>query len=312
MEFMLDTSFLRKTSLKNPGFQKLLRLSRSGKIELYISHISWEERRTQYLDELRKSLDDLRKSTEKIKSSNSILASSIDIPTIDFPSDEALIAKSHELMKAFATEHKIQVLAIAQDHAERAWTNYFNVGKPFNPKEERERRRLDIPDSWIFEAAKDLLIHHPDLIFLCDDNKLCESLLEMGIKSIRSIEEVIVLIEAPEPDESGLANGAPEGSEAPTGKAVDITEGKDAEFSEYDRRVLGFINYLQGTPKDDLFGLLVKSSMRLEVAKNAADRLVLMGLVKDTGAHYIPNDPKIAELASQYVEKEIIALLEKQ
>jgi hypothetical protein len=82
-------------------------------------------------------------------------------------------------------------------------------------------------------------------------------------------------------------------------------------FENLDRKVLGYVAYLGSASKEQLFNLLSQSGVSIEVAKNVAERLIISGLIRDTGNHYLPGDPGTAELAAGATEPEIIELLTK-
>ena len=80
-------------------------------------------------------------------------------------------------------------------------------------------------------------------------------------------------------------------------------------FREHERKVLGFVAHF-GTPgKEELFDILSRSGMPREIAQNVAERLVLAGLIQDTGNHYLLPDKALAQLAVPSVEDDIIKLL---
>jgi hypothetical protein len=82
-------------------------------------------------------------------------------------------------------------------------------------------------------------------------------------------------------------------------------------FENLDKKVLGYVAYLGTGTKVQLFTLLTQSGVSVEAAKNVAERLVIAGLIRDTGNHYLPSDLAAAELAAAAVEPEIIDLLTK-
>lgn len=82
-------------------------------------------------------------------------------------------------------------------------------------------------------------------------------------------------------------------------------------FENLDTKVLGYVGYLGGVSKTQLFTALSQSGVAIEVAKNVAERLTIAGLIRDTGNHYLPVDLAAAELAAAAVEPEIIELLTK-
>jgi hypothetical protein len=83
------------------------------------------------------------------------------------------------------------------------------------------------------------------------------------------------------------------------------------QFKLLERKILGFVGYL-GTPtKDQLFALLSKSGVPVETSKNVTERLVIAGILTDTGNHYISSNRSVSDLAAATVETEIIRLLEE-
>lgn len=80
-------------------------------------------------------------------------------------------------------------------------------------------------------------------------------------------------------------------------------------FKGNDGKVLGFIAFLESEGKAQLFALLSQAGITTEVARNAAERLSLAGVVRDIGNHYLIEDRNLARAASATVEQEIIELL---
>lgn len=74
-------------------------------------------------------------------------------------------------------------------------------------------------------------------------------------------------------------------------------------------RALGYVAFLEGGRKDTLFDLLERGGIAPELARNALERLVFMGLVKDTGNHFLPVAGPAADLATGLVTDELIALM---
>jgi hypothetical protein len=78
-----------------------------------------------------------------------------------------------------------------------------------------------------------------------------------------------------------------------------------------EQRVLGYIAYFGDASKAQLFDALEQSGLASTVAHNIAERLALVGLVQDTGHHYIVSDRELALAAAGLVEADIIALLSR-
>ena len=233
--------------------------------------------------------------------------------------DSEIDTKSKAAMARFAAENKIEIVAVASDHAERAWTRYFNVAPPFNPAEERKNRRKDIPDAWIFETAIDLRQEHAELFALCSDGKLSKAMASIGIKVFKETQQVLDLIDKPPaPEPAAKAGEVAIATQAPAEATVEGAEGRldavlaDAaeRFKGLDTKILGYVGYLGSPSKDQLFGLLSQSGVSPDVAHNVAERLAIEGLIEDTGNHYLPTNREACTLAAPLVEFEIIKLLD--
>jgi hypothetical protein len=69
LHLLIDTSFLRKVSLSDPDFRKLLRYSQEDTIKIFVPHIVWEERRTQMAE---RTLSRLRQVRDGIEALNHV------------------------------------------------------------------------------------------------------------------------------------------------------------------------------------------------------------------------------------------------
>jgi hypothetical protein len=294
-------------------------------LKLFVPFIAWEERRTQLLEE---AFDKIRKAREAFESLSTrhprdLILSGLPAPALIVWKDDDVTERSKEVMRKFAEDHKIEVVRLAPDHADRAWERYFNVGHPFNPKEERENRRKDIPDSWILECALDLKVKHDALCAICGDGRLAGALEMNGIhvyrvthaKNARDItREILSEIESELAPDSHV-NRLPT-TEAPVGDASDGSAALaqalrevQSGFDQLSAKVLGYVGYFREITKDQLFELLARSGASPDKARNAADRLALSGILLDTGNYYLPVQKEAALEAAALVEEEIIRLL---
>lgn len=99
---------------------------------------------------------------------------------------------------------------------------------------------------------------------------------------------------------------------APTAAASDLAAllaSQRSAMESAEVRALGFVAFLKGGRKDGLLDLLKRAGIATEMARNALERLVFMGLVKDTGNHYLPVASPAADLAIGLVADEFIALM---
>lgn len=324
---LIDTSYLYKfgTGFDHPDFMKLLHCSTiDGTLKIYIPHIVWEERRTQLLDEAYSSRRKLRESFDALNKeiSTNIILRGIAPPALSIWSESEIDMWSREAMKRFAIANKIEIVSLAPDHADRAWNRYFNVEPPFNRDEKRENRRKDIPDSWIFEAAIDLSKKHSDLLALVPDGKLSDALKSNGVRvlnhpqlvldemdrsTIVEILEDIIRVE----DSVSVSMQEKASVTAPQNELELALAPAREQFNDLELKILGFVGYL-GTPtKDQLFALLSKSGVPVKTTKNVTERLVIAGILADTGNHYLSRNKQASNLAAASVETEIIQLLEE-
>jgi predicted nucleic acid-binding protein len=307
----IDTSILRGVSFSDPDFNKLLDRSRSGTLEIFVPHIAWEERRAQFLDHACSDVRKIRETFESLENrrSDNFVLQSLRPPTLSIWDYAEIEEQSKEAMSEFAAKHKIQVLDISPEHARRAWRSYFQFGSspPFAP--ERKARRDDIPDSWIYEAAADLLADGGGLVALCSDGKLASALRTLGAEVLDGYGAIVAQIEQFE-----LAAKTPAVDTASTAAppSLDGLLSADNErFRSLERRMLGYVAYFNTPTKDQIFGLLIRDDVTLEMAQNTVQRLVIKGLVRDTGNHFLVPDENVAAAAKAAVEEEIIQLLDK-
>src|SRR6266480_550604 len=325
---LLDTSYLRGVGLRSPDFQKLLELAKANTVKLLVPHIAWEEQRTQFLDETFERMRKVRDafSNLNVRYSRDFLLEGLPAPGLVLWEEKEVYEKSKETMRAFAVRNKIEIVEIAPDHAVRSWDRYFSVGLPFDPKEEREERRKDIPDSWILACALDLKGMYPNLRALCGDVRLSDALEAHGIsvyritqtkKAAEVTRDVMAAIEAelaPEPAKTAwktrdAAYKAEPSPATATDGVMAALAGAESDFRDLEIKVLGYVASLDTVGKDQLFDLLGRVGIPAEKARNAAERLTLVGILVDTGNHYLVGNKTAGEQAAKVVEPEIIKLL---
>lgn len=310
----VDTSSLRRAGFRNPDFQKLLLRSKGRALRIVVSEIAWEEWRTDMRDKACKKTGDVRSQFEALKANapSHRFLGRLPPPALALWDDADIDTASKAAMAEHAAENHIEVIPIGSDHGERAWRRYFGVKvePPFNPSaKDRETRRKDIPDSWIFEAAVDLVAEGHQLAALCFDDNLAAALERAGVRVFREPGDIVTELERAVPQPEAVRDA----DAAAAGQAHDLLGaaigGALEPFRAHERKVLGYVAYFDTPSKSQLISLLERSGMAPEIAKNAADRLVMGGLIRDTGHHYLFSDRKLAHLAASAVEDDIIKLL---
>lgn len=309
---------------KNPDFQKVLKHAQAKRLQVLVPHVAWEEWRTQLLEEPMNMVRDLRAAYEKLvsKMAGDHFLNGLEHPVLVLWPDNEVDGHSKKSMQVFAANNGIEVVKMDVDHAERAWDRYFTVAPPFNSVKSRENRRKDIPDSWILEAAIGLKAQYPNLRALCCDEALSRALRDCDIETdygptAKASEITRTFLEQLEAELAPPVRAAQEIPAKPA-PATRLPKGPELtavlaeaqrEFKDLDVRVLGYVTYLETPTKDQLFGLLAKSGVPIEMARNVAERLVLAKLIEDTGNYYLPGDKQAGERAAALVEPEIIKLL---
>lgn len=92
------------------------------------------------------------------------------------------------------------------------------------------------------------------------------------------------------------------------GELKELFAAQTNPFMLLDVKALGFVTYLRSIGKQAAIGLLVQSGAAADAARNALERLALAGLISDTGHNYLVIEGRLAEMAGQLVEPEMIKL----
>jgi hypothetical protein len=312
----VDTSSLRSAGFRNrdPDFQKLLLRSKARSLRIVVAEVAWEEWRTQMRDSACKKVREIRTRFEELKAAapTNLFLGRLPPPALAIWGDADIDAVSKTAMAEYAAEHRIEIIPMGSDHGERTWRRYFHVTvePPFNPASNRENRRKDIPDSWIFEVAVDLIGSRNRVASLCGDENLAAALGGIGVRVFRKPAQVVEELERVETPAVQMPASQSETTSAAADPLTDTLSAALDSYRDHERKVLGFVASF-GTPsKERVADLLNRSGVAPEITRNAADRLVMSGLLRDTGHHYLVPDKELALLAKASVEDEIIKLLQ--
>lgn len=298
---VVDTSMLRQVHFQHPDFERLLLRSRKGLLKIYIPHIVLEEERTYLLAKLVESVERIQGNLKKVTEGLlAMLAQSLPRPTLDIWTQEELSRNSKEIFDKIIAENKIEVLAISAAHTNNAWKRYFDCAPPFNPDQPREIRRLDIPDSWILEAALDLKGKQGRLCALVADGKLSRALRDHGFEVYEKVESLIDAVE-------GANHALPINSPA-VAEPVSLDQLRSQAFQDVDIIVLGVNEVLRSPSKDSLFDTLARCGVDRAIAVHEARTLVLSGVLTDTGHHLIPTNPMQAVQAADTEAVQLVLL----
>ena len=312
---LVDTGLL--WDIKHPDFQKVVQLSRERHFKIVVPYIVWEERRTQLLDDELDGVKKLQSAYERLdrRKADSILGR-LTLPPFSIWDLEQIVEASKAHMIELAQKNNIEVLPLDANYAERAWDRYFEVHAPFRREESRDNRRKDIPDSWIFEAAIDLAGTHNGLVALCGDGKLGQCFESIGIQIFKTASELLAFLDQDAPRVAQSTSVA-EVDVAAVGGSAEVTQldvlmnAHQRESRDAEQKILGLVGYLGALPKRDLETMLEYLGVSAELRRNAAERLVLSGLIQDTGSTYVPKNRQACELAAAAIEPLMIGLVVK-
>ena len=224
--------------------------------------------------------------------------------------------RSHASITAYATENGITVIPLGVDHAERAWRRYFQADLPFNAEEpDREKRRKDIPDSWILEAAIDLKSEYSTLIVLCCDKRFAAALEKTADASV--FEDAQAVFDHVDATTQSRTTDTPvsevttpiEAKEEPASALAAAFTGMESQFRLVATKIIGLVAFLGSPTKDQLYTLLERSGIPTSISQNISEQLALAKIIIDTGNHFISGDKVAGEQAKIAVETEIIRLV---
>lgn len=289
---IIDTSMLRRLPFQHPDFKRLLLQSQMGKLKIYIPRIVLEEERTAQLEKHVQVVEEIRTRYAKLqRGMQGLLVEGLAEAHIQLWSTEDVERNSRATFSQFVELNKIEVIEISKEHAANAWDRYFKVDAPFNPKEEREARRKDIPDSWILEAGIEIKARNGQHCALVGDNKLTNAFEKEGFRVYQDVQALLDDIE----QATAVAPLRPPIVEEPP---VPLDQLRSSEFKDMDVIVLGLIEALEIPSKEVLFSALEAAGFNRDIAEHEARTLALSGRLNDVGTHLIPTNRTLAKQAA--------------
>lgn len=290
---VFDTSLLRKTPFGHPNFVRLLKRVLQGVAKLYIPVIALEERRTQLLDDYDQVVEAATSKLGELKRGQlGMIVDGLFELDLHLPPRADVDRHSSVVLKKYLAENKIEVLPYTFEHAEKVWARYFDKQPPFHSKEDREKRRKEIPDAWILEAALDIKKKPGRHCMLVRDGKLEAVLKDSGFEIWDDMEKLDDEIEA----KTAVVPILPAPPAAPP---VPLDQLRSKEFENLDRILLGMIEAWRTPDKETLFTKLAELGIRRDIAEHEARTLELSGALTDTGSHLIPTNRETARLAEK-------------
>ena len=311
----IDTNFLLGVSFESDSdWRKLLKHSKDGVVEIYMSKIVYEEWRTHQRDLI---FEAVRKAKQALNAFDRgwhkcVITGGREKPKyiLNFPELNDLDEMSKQAMDSFISEHLIKIFNCSSAHQDSVVEKYFQWDSPFYDggnraeKANREARRKHIPDAWIIEAVLALQSEGYDLLCLCQDDNLSDTLIKSNVQVFKEARQIIELIEpavAPSVD-LPIATHSDDQKNAAIDKILD-----ELALSEKSLKIklIGYSCWFEPILKEELYEFMLRQGYSSGLIKNLADRLVLAGHLNDTGTHYTSIENELNRMAKDNVREEV-------
>lgn len=320
----LETGFFKRYKPTDEGYNTLFNYAKKGGVILCTSSLCLEEWRTIKVMDLVNNLNTLRHKISSHRGTNyfsQLLLNSIIFEEFD---DVAYLSeRSKNVVQEFLEKNNIKDYPPLEKHIDLTWDAYFHGRPPFKDRKNRQ----DIPDAWIYEAAKNALEtpEHEGYEFryaLSNDNTMSKALQSLGYHPI-TLEELLDILRK---EEAGISQ--PETELDTQELELNVQADNDnVENNPLDRllakaiykqdseiylRLLGYLVAFDTPTHDVLFQMVSSKGYNLKRVEACA--VLLSGepnpYIKDLGTRYIVGDKEVCHAASERVMDEIIGMLE--
>lgn len=325
----LDTGFFKGHKPNEQSYHDLFQYSKDGKIILCTSHICMEEWRTQKVNHLSGFIGTTRNNLAHQIRENLISERLLDRVIYSYLLDTEIISsRSATIIDEFLSENKIKKYSPIGPHIEATWDAYFHGKKPFK----RAKNREDIPDSWIFESARDALREEEyknlqNRFCITGDSTLCDALKTLGFESVTLIDLLALLqkeVQAltghmeqqiPPIAPDVLSSETVEKGEPPELGQLDkiLSTAINADIKEIYLRLLGFSYWMNTPSKQELIASIATRGFNDKLIEACAVLLSQkpLELIRDTGNHYLPRNKEACKEAADRVMPEILQMLDQ-
>lgn len=208
LDVIVDKSSLpKRLDHVGVGFERLCELARSGVVKVYISEVVRREWVSHVAEDLFARVSSLQQAAAKLSThplidrlgsqfgANEWLSRAVE----GVPANE-LQNVSEAAVDELLTRLDAEVLGIGVGHGARVLDAYFSGGHPF----EKAKNRDDFPDSFIYEAAKDLQQSIHKIHCIVSDRRLREAMATLPGSTVHSCIDEFVKSEDVESVRKGL------------------------------------------------------------------------------------------------------------
>jgi hypothetical protein len=340
----LDAGFFREIRTVSSLHTAFFQYAKDDKIKLCSCDVALEEYRTYRLDLHNKFVgrvtSDGRESANKNPFTDLVLSMHA-MP--QFPNETETEELSIRWLNDFIRENKIDNFEPTPEQLKRTMWAYFRGKPPFSYL----KARKDIPDGWIYEVARDLKDNpshaaHQNRFCMGSDRAFKDHLTALGLIPIETVElvERLKQEEATQAAETAGADTAPYAEDRPAflrraapGEATVeehnqlppavISAGMTTleqilatAFNQEQRqvylRVMGYISWMDSPSKIELIRLVAGRGHSEEMVRAACAILSQpdLGLITDSGNHYLAKNDDILGQAAEVIMPEILEVLD--
>lgn len=314
----LDTGFFSNFRSDKEDYKELLEYSKRGLIVMCTSFLSIAEWRSQKIKHYLKLQDTIKNESTHHRKSNPVSSEIFDMYPITFPEPREVFEISQKVLLEFIESNKIIIFRPKYEHIDRTWEAYFAGSPPFK----EVKNRTDIPDSWIYEAGKDLFedSRFNDLenkYCIGSDEKMIKDLINLGFTEAKPSELVKKLREEEETPIQEKNSKSPIDTQYIGSKdqishnnlEEVLTYAASPKLREIYLRVLGYVYWLDKPSKTDLIYFISQNGFEKDLIRSVAVILNAINLIEDTGNYYLSKNKSIGEEAANKIEDEILDLL---
>lgn len=320
----LDTGFFKSHKTTDNVYRDFLLYSKDRKVRLCTSEMCLKEWHSQKVEQLESYFRTSQEKYSYLRRDSIVADEILSRYPGQYPDSEEIKKIAGEVIEQFVKEHEIQVYPATEEHIDRTFGAYFNGDPPYRGRKKKD----DIPDSWVFEAAKDARFdqEHKSLqnrFCIGADKGLNEHLEQLGLRPINKSD----LLDLLQREEQQLVGGGPEiqatsvkrkepetvTPAAPSEDSLEIvlSTAISTELREIYIRVLGYTYWMSGPAKEDLIEMLEAKGFPRQLIEASVAILSQpsLKLITDTGNHILPTNKVVCEQAANLTMDEIVEVL---
>jgi hypothetical protein len=319
----LDTGFFKNYKARDQVYQTIFQYSQDARIILCTSDLCLEEWRAQKIQHMQSYLQTWKSQwSQNVVShcgenffSQELLIAPLEETLSNLCDTDGVQKNSRKVVENFLSTYKIKRYVMLERHIQPTWEGYLQGKPPYKKRKEKN----DIPDAWVYEAAKDAL-SDPELqerknrLCISSDGTMCKALEELQFTAI-SVDDLLSAIKEEEQSIiTSQPDTTPESTSITTSSATSPLDSLLSKALDGHQpiwlRLLGFVEALDAPTHEELISSVATNlNANLELVATSAKYLASGKYLNDTGSHYIIGNKAICKEAADRLTDEIIKML---